>query len=85
MAHPRIKVFLVTGYFDHATPFAASNSALRRAPLAKGRLTTAVFETGHSIFSDPAARAGALERLRMFYRSSAGENDLNVAKAGQQG
>lgn len=66
-ANPRMNVLLLGGYFDTTAPYSAAGEAFAQADLPAGRFTHLTLQSGHAIFSDPAARARAIKELRKFY------------------
>jgi carboxypeptidase C (cathepsin A) len=70
---PSMKALFCCGYYDLATPFAATEYTINSLPLSKSlrsNITTAYFEGGHMMYLNPAALEKLKSTLRGFYQAS---------------
>jgi carboxypeptidase C (cathepsin A) len=68
--NPRLKILVVGGYFDLATPAAATVYAIDHANLPEGRVTEIFYESGHSIYQNASSHAKLSTDMRAFIQSS---------------
>ncbi len=64
--HPATRLMVVGGYFDLAVPVLSVRYAVDHSGIPLDRVTTAVFDSGHSTFSGDAALARMDEVMRAF-------------------
>lgn len=64
---PRMRVTLITGYYDLTIPYMRPVSEYLAADLPADRFENAVFATGHAVFSDDVGRRTSTDHLRGFY------------------
>jgi carboxypeptidase C (cathepsin A) len=67
---PSLKVFVAQGYYDFATPFAASDYTLDQMPLSKdlqSNITRAYYEGGHMMYLNKASLEKLKKDLSGFY------------------
>jgi carboxypeptidase C (cathepsin A) len=72
--NPFMKVFVANGYYDLATPFAATNYTFARMqlePELRRNVSMDYFETGHMVYIDSGARARLKKDVEEFIRSNA--------------
>ena len=63
---PDMRVMLVGGYFDLATPFLAARYALDHGGVPPDRVTIAAFPGGHSMYDDESNLKQAVADIRRF-------------------
>ena len=70
---PSLKVFVAQGYYDFATPFAASDYTLDQMPLSKelrGNITRQYYEGGHMMYLNQPALEKLKKDLAAFYTNT---------------
>ncbi len=65
-----LRVLVLAGYFDTTVPYLFPMAAYQAASLPPDRFSFQLFEAGHAVFDDPAARAHAASAVRVFILSS---------------
>ena len=71
--NPDLKVFIANGYYDLATPFAATNYTFARMqldPSLKGNVTTEYYAGGHMMYIDRAAHRKLRDDVLRFIRAA---------------
>jgi carboxypeptidase C (cathepsin A) len=68
VANPQLKLFVASGYYDLATPFATSEFCLNQLP--QERLQQGFYEGGHMFYLNPSARQKFRQQLQTFYRGA---------------
>lgn len=66
-ADPKLRIFMMAGYFDTTIPYLRAVSDYEAAALPKDRFDSQVYRAGHAVFYDPIAQKQAGDRLRAFY------------------
>jgi len=72
--NPYMKVFVANGYYDCATPFAATKYTFARMglePEVRGNVSMDFFEAGHMVYIDRAAHARLKKDVAEFIRGNA--------------
>jgi carboxypeptidase C (cathepsin A) len=66
-ADPKLRIFMLGGYYDTTVPYVQAQSDYHAADLPKGRFDYRTFHAGHAVFSDPVAQKMASDELRAFF------------------
>ena len=73
-----LRVFVASGYYDLATPYFATHYTVTHLRLARslaGHLTTATYDGGHMMYTDPASRRKLKKDLAAFYQAALPRED----------
>jgi carboxypeptidase C (cathepsin A) len=65
---PEVKVLVVGGYFDLATPLWEARYAIEHADIPRNRVQFEAYETGHSVFNPDAGMADRTKDIRHFVK-----------------
>lgn len=66
----RLKITMVTGYYDLTLPYYGMVADYAASWMPPGRFTSHTYRSGHGVFSEDATRVLATDRLREFYASA---------------
>jgi carboxypeptidase C (cathepsin A) len=67
---PKFRIFVAGGYFDLASPLAATVYALDHTQLPAGRVTETFYDSGHAIYQHDQSQAKLIADARAFLRGS---------------
>ena len=70
-----LRVLVVSGYYDFATPFFGAENALSEDGLVHERIAYAYYEVGHMIFLHEPSRVRFLSDVRQFIRAGSGAGE----------
>lgn len=69
-ADPKLKVMMIAGYFDTTIPYQRPLADYDAAKLPKDRYRSSIYQAGHAIFYDDAARRIAGDEMRAFFTTT---------------